>query len=223
MVRRASKGSSLVTYLILLFVVIIHVYVSAIPRKEADMIYQLWALYPSRLFRGLGLEGLATYMFLHGDWLHLVVNVIALLGAGVIVEREIGSKRYALVFFFSGVTAGFAHSVLNASSGIPVVGASGAIFGVIAVLFLLMPFKITFALGLPLPAVVMGVIMLAVEFSSLLFSKSSGIAHTAHVAGFIFGCACAFAIDTRRALKGLVIALLVSTLLYFLGVYFRLL
>lgn len=103
------------THLILLFVVIIHVYVSALPRKEDNMIYQLWALYPSRLFRGWGLEGLATYMFLHGDWLHLLVNVTALLGAGVIVEREIGSKRYALVFFFSGITAGFVHSLLNAS------------------------------------------------------------------------------------------------------------
>jgi membrane associated rhomboid family serine protease len=46
-----------------------------------------------------------------------------------------------------------------------------------------------------------------------------GIAHDAHLSGFVFGCVCAFAIDQRRAMKGLIIALAVLALIYLLGVY----
>lgn len=212
----------MVTYLLLVSISLVQVYVSSLTTTEALLFFEAFALFPVMLFGGAGAKNLFTYMFLHGSWMHLIVNSIALWGAGVVVEREIGSAKYILVYLFSGVVAGLVHSYLHMSSSIPIVGSSGAIFGVIALLFLLMPFKITFALIVPLPSVLVGIMLSAVEFSAAWFSSDGGVAHDAHLAGFVFGCVCAFAIDRKRALKGVIIATAVFIILYYLGIYFRL-
>jgi len=222
MTDNREKSRPLVTYLLLALTGLIQVYISTLPVSEAVRFYEQFALLPMNFFNGVGIEGLMTYMFLHGSWIHFLLNALALWGAGGIVEREIGSARYALIYLSSGVAAGLVHSFLHTSSSVPLVGASGAIFGAIAVLFLLMPFKITFALIVPLPSVLVGIILSAIEFSSVWLTSDTGIAHGAHLGGFIFGCLCAFAIDRRRALKGLIIATIVFAVLYYLGIYFRL-
>jgi membrane associated rhomboid family serine protease len=222
MAESSKKISPAMTYLLLSLMALIQFYSSTLPEHDVVKIYSEYALFPFKLFNGSGYAGILGYMFLHGSWIHLFVNAVALLGAGGIVEREIGSTRYILVYLSSGVIAGLAHSFLNFSSEVPLVGASGAIFGVIAVLFLLMPFKITFALIIPLPSVLVGIMLSAVEFSAFWISANTGVAHDAHLSGFIFGCLCAFAIDRKRALKGVAIAIIMFTVLYFLGIYFGL-
>lgn len=210
------------TYLLMLTSAIVQLYVSTLTVSDAEMLFERYALHPVMLFKGVGLENLLTYMFLHGSWMHFLVNSIALLGAGLVVERDIGSERYSLVYLLSGVVAGAVYSFLHRSSGVAVVGASGAIFGVIALLFLLMPFKITFTLIVPLPSVIVGILLSAIEFSAAWIATNDFVAHDAHLAGFIFGGICAFAIDRRRALKGLIIAATVFVILYYLGIYFGL-
>ena len=216
------KKRPIVTYLLLASTALIQLYVSIVPTPKALRVYEAYSLFPVRLFDGVGVEALVTYMFLHGGWLHFFVNAIALWGAGSIVEREIGHARYVLVYLSSGVAAGLAHSFLNMSSRVPLVGSSGAIFGVIAVLFLLMPFKITFALIVPLPAVLIGIMLSAVTFSAIWLSADGVVAHQSHLGGFIFGCLWAFTFDRRRALKGLIVAAVVFAILYYLGVHFSL-
>ena len=217
-----AESRPLVTYLLLASIALIQVYISTLPVDEAVRFFDEYALFPVKLFDGVGIAGLVTYMFLHGNWMHFLVNAVALLGAGVIVEREIGSATYALVYLSSGLAAGLVHSFLHVSSDVPLVGSSGAIFGAIAVLFLLMPFKITFALIVPLPSVLVGIMVSAIEFSAVWLPSDTGIAHDAHLSGFIFGCICAFAIDRKRALKGLFIAIVVFGVLLYLGIYFGL-
>jgi membrane associated rhomboid family serine protease len=102
------------------------------------------------------------------------------------------------------------------------VGSSGAVFGVIAVLFLLMPFKLTFTMVVPLPSVIVGLMLSAVELSAFWMATDIGVAHDAHLVGFITGGLCAFVIDKKRALKGLFIALVVLAAIYYLGAYFNL-
>lgn len=210
------------TYLLLIATALIQTYISTIPLHEALRLYKEYALIPVGLFNGTNVEGIVTHMFLHGNWMHFMMNAVALWGSGLIVERDIGSIRFALTYLVSGVMAGLVHSFLNPSSNIPLVGSSGAIFGVIAVLFLLMPFKITFALIIPLPSVLVGIMLSVVEFSAAWLSTDAVVAHDAHLAGFFVGCLCAFAIDGKRALRGLIIAVAVFAILYFLGVYFKL-
>jgi membrane associated rhomboid family serine protease len=164
---------------------------------------------------------LFTYMFLHGNLAHLASNVFVLHSVGREVERDVGSIWFTLVYLASGAAAGLIHLVVNPASNVPVVGASGSIFGLIAVMLLLMPFKITTALVLPLPGVVMGLLLVLVEVTAVMVGVESGVAHDMHLYGFFVGCVGAFAIDQERAFRGLVIALLILLALYVWTVYFE--
>jgi len=107
-------------------------------------------------------------MFLHGNLAHLASNVFVLHSVGREVERDVGSLRFVLVYLASGVSAGLIYMAVNPASDVPVIGASGAIFGLIAVMLLLMPFKVTTALLLPLPGVVMGLLLVLVEIAAVV-------------------------------------------------------
>jgi membrane associated rhomboid family serine protease len=218
-----KKPSLMVTNLLLIATIFIQLYLYMVGPSKALKLYETYSLVPVNLFGGVNVDSIFTYLFLHGNLVHLLVNSIALYGAGSIVERDIGHVKYLLAFVASGVAAGLVHCILNPSSEIPLVGSSGAIFGVIAVLFLLMPFKITFALVVPLPSVILGIMLSLVELSAFWMASDFGVAHDAHLAGFVMGGICAFIIDKKRAVKGLFIAAVVLALMYYLGVYFNLL
>ncbi|MGD2200414.1 MAG: rhomboid family intramembrane serine protease [Candidatus Bathyarchaeota archaeon] len=216
--QEERRPTPYVTYILLLSLVFIHTYISVMPPEMTLEIYETYSLFPVRIFNGVAVDAVVTYLFLHGNWVHLFVNCIALVGSGIIVERDIGHKNFTLAFLASGIVSGLAHSVLHLSSSIPLIGASGAIFGIIAVLFLLMPFKITYALVIPLPSVIVGIMLSLVELYSLWAPTDITIAHDAHISGFIVGCIYAFMIDRKRALKGLLIALTVLTIMYYVGI-----
>ena len=81
-----------------------------------------------------------TYMFLHADWLHLMGNMLFLWVFGDNIEDVLGSKRYAVFYIACGVTAALVFAWLGPrASEAPLIGASGAISGVIAAYFLLFP------------------------------------------------------------------------------------
>jgi membrane associated rhomboid family serine protease len=83
-----------------------------------------------------------------------------------------------------------------------------------------MPFKLTYALVIPLPSVVVGLMLVLVESSAIWLANDIAIAHDAHIVGFIVGSAYAFILDKRRALKGLVIASVILVLMYLIGLYY---
>ncbi|UCH56930.1 MAG: rhomboid family intramembrane serine protease [Candidatus Bathyarchaeota archaeon] len=211
-----------ITYVLLTALFVIQLYLNFIPSAIALELFETYSLIPARLFDGVMLDSVLTYIFLHGSWAHLAVNCVALYGAGAPVENEIGHIRFAIGFLVSGVFAGVAHSFLNPSSSVPLIGSSGAIFGIIAILFLLMPFKLTYALVIPLPSVVVGLMLSLVELSALGLPVDLAVAHEAHMSGFIFGCIYAFVLDMKRAVKGLFIAAFVLALMYYVGKFYSL-
>lgn len=215
---KERKPRPIITYALIAVMALIHLYLSLIPPEETLLFYETYSLFPARLFDGIYIDTLLTHVFLHGNWVHLIVNCASLLGAGVIVETDLGHLKFLGAFISSGVIAGLSHSLLNPPSTVSIIGASGAIFGVIAVLFLLMPFKITYALVIPLPSVAVGLMLSIVELYSLYTPTDLTIAHDAHIAGFAFGCIYAFIVDKKRALKGLVVALIVLGVMYYIGV-----
>ena len=215
---KERKPRPIITYTLIAAMILIHLYITLIPPEETLLFYQTYSLFPVRLFDGVYIDTLLTYAFLHGNWVHLIVNCVSLLGAGVIVETDLGHLKFLGAFISSGVLAGLSHSLLNPPSTVSIIGASGAIFGVIAVLFLLMPFKITYALVIPLPSVAVGLILSIIELYSLYTPTDLTIAHDAHIAGFAFGCIYAFTVDKKRATKGLIVALIVLAVMYYIGV-----
>lgn len=218
-----KERSPFITYLILATLVVVQLYLSLSTLETSKEMYDTFSLIPLRLFQAIHVDSLVTYMFLHGNIVHLIVNGFALYGAGVIVERDIGHLRYLIVFIVSGVVSGIVHCYLNPASDTPLVGSSGAIFGLIAVLFLLMPFKLTYALVVPMPSVVVGLMLSLVELSAFWMANDVGIAHDVHLSGFLMGAISAFLIDRKRALKGLFIATVILALIYYVGIRFNLL
>jgi membrane associated rhomboid family serine protease len=214
------KPTPIFTYLLMALMVFLQVYLSLLPSASALHIFETYSLIPVRLLDGVFLDSIVSYIFMHGNWVHLFVNVIALLGAGIIVEKNIGHLRFLILFMVSGVLAGIAHCFLNPQSSVPLIGSSGAIFSIIAVLFLFMPFKLTYALVVPLPSVVVGLMLVLVESSAIWIANDIAIAHDAHIMGFLTGCVYAFITDKSRALKGLIVAAAILVLMYFISLYF---
>ncbi len=142
-----------------------------------------------------------TSMFLHGGWLHLIFNMWALWIFGDNVEDRLGHAWYLLFYLICGVAAALFHTLLNANSIVPTVGASGAIAGVMGAYFLLYPrarvltlVPLFFVFCVWLPAwVVLGYWFVAQFISGAATSiavhggGSSGIAFWAHVGGFLAG------------------------------------
>jgi len=142
-----------------------------------------------------------TSMFLHASFLHILGNMWVLWIFGDNIEDYLGHFTYLVFYLLCGVAASIAHVLLNANSGVPSVGASGAIAGVMGAYFLLYPrarvltvVPVFFLFFWWLPAwIVLGYWFLIQFFSgaatSVAYSSqtSGGIAFWAHVGGFVAG------------------------------------
>lgn len=142
-----------------------------------------------------------TSMFLHGSWLHLIFNMLALWIFGDNVEDHLGHFLYLTLYLLSGIGAALVHIAFNLGSAVPTVGASGAIAGVMGAYFVLfprarvltlVPFFFVFFLWLP-AWIVLGFWFVAQFLSGAATSISShnpnagGVAVWAHVGGFVVG------------------------------------
>jgi membrane associated rhomboid family serine protease len=136
-------------------------------------------------------------MFLHGGWLHLLGNMLFLWVFGNNIEDRMGRLRYLLFYLFCGYAAAYAFSALNAGSTEPLIGASGAISGVLGAYLVLYPrarvwslVPFLFFIPLRLPAwLVLGLwFVLQWAYSTGYAVSSAGdVAYLAHVVGFVLG------------------------------------
>ena len=141
-------------------------------------------------------------MFLHGGWLHLLGNMLFLYVFGDNVEDRLGRVRYLLFYLAAGFLATYGFSALDPDSTQPLVGASGAIAGVLGAYLVLFPkarvwslLTFFFFLPLRLPAwLVLGgwFVLQYLYFRNAGVNDASGVAYGAHVIGFVFGALVAF-------------------------------
>ncbi len=136
-------------------------------------------------------------MFLHANLAHLLGNLWSLWIFGNNVEDAFGSGGYLLLYLASGLAATAAFVLTNPGEVAPLVGASGAISGVMGAYLVLFPrarvvsvFPIFFFIPVALPASIFLVLWFAGQFA--LIGGATGIAWEAHVGGFLFGAAAAF-------------------------------
>jgi len=141
-----------------------------------------------------------TSMFLHGGWFHLIGNMLYLYIFGDNVEDRMGHFKYIIFYSISGLAAAFAQIITNINSTIPMVGASGAISGVLGAYILFFPkSKIVtlvpiffFIQIMEIPAVVFLLFWFIIQFFSGVASlaatqKTVGVAFWAHIGGFMAG------------------------------------
>ena len=133
-----------------------------------------------------------TYMFVHVSFLHLTGNMTFLWVFGDNVEDAMGRWRFLVFYLLCGVAAGLAHVVVLPSSGTPVIGASGAVAGIIAAYLMLHPnVKIwvlaVYRIPLRITAAWAVAVWLAVQFYYAFFDNADTVAWGAHLAGFFVG------------------------------------
>lgn len=137
-----------------------------------------------------------TSMFMHGGWMHLIGNMLFLWIYGNNIEDYFGPIRFFIFYILSGIAAITLYTLISPNSEVPLVGASGAIAGVMGAYMVLHPrAKITvliiffFIQFIQLPAKIVLMVWFVIQlFMSLTGSATGGgVAWMAHVGGFIFG------------------------------------
>ena len=170
-----------------------------------------WGLLPSRIMNDPAgaWPTLFSSMFLHGGWFHILSNMWVLFIFGDNIEDRMGSIAYLVFYLLSGIAAALLQAVILPGSGQPMVGASGAIAGVLGAYLVLFPrarvaslVPILFIFTImEIPAVVFLVFWFGMQiFSGLMAlngATGGGIAWWAHIGGFLFGLLGAFLFAPR--------------------------
>ena len=142
-------------------------------------------LIPLMVWKRYFLWQLFTYIFLHGGFSHIFFNLLALWMFGGELESYWGSKKFLFYFFLCGIGAGI-FTVLFSSY--PVIGASGAIYGILLAYGWLFPNRpILIYFLFPIPAKYMVIIFGLIELFSSSSGTGGGIAHLTHLGGLVFG------------------------------------
>ena len=197
------------TYTVLGINSLLHLFLSwknnlSLPPKIIDS----FGFVPSSLLNldPLAMPTLFTSMFLHGDLMHLIGNMLFLLVFGRKVETQLEVKNYLAFYLASGVTATMTHTVIQPDSTIPLIGASGAISGILGAFLIYNPkARITMILD---PVFIYLLRRLTIRVSAWVFiliwfllqlhfatkPASSTIAFHAHIGGFLAGAALAIAV-----------------------------
>ncbi|MGV1014255.1 MAG: rhomboid family intramembrane serine protease [Methyloceanibacter sp.] len=135
---------------------------------------------------------LITYMFLHGSWIHLIGNMLFLWVFGDNIEDAMGHFRFIMFFLMCGIFAAVLHATMMPNSDLPLIGASGAVAGVIAAYLILHPKVKVWVLALwriPIritAAWALG-IWIVVQVGSIFFESGESIAWWAHIGGLLAG------------------------------------
>jgi len=136
---------------------------------------------------------LISYQFLHGGWDHILGNLLFLWVFGDNVEDCLGHYRFLAFYLLCGVAAGLLHVAIDPDSTAPLIGASGAISGVLGAYLILHPFaRLVILLGFLIPLVLPAWILLAGWFAFQFFASqadSGPVAWWAHIGGFVVGAA----------------------------------
>jgi membrane associated rhomboid family serine protease len=213
----------LVTYALIMINTLVFVWLWSLPPRGLEIVTLEYALVPLRYTdpidaRAAGLDPddwwpLITNTFMHGGWLHLILNMWTLWIFGPAMEARFGRLGFAALYLAGGAVASFTHLLANFDSVRPVLGASGAIAAVLAAYAVIYPRErvlLIVPLGfifIPLwaPTVLFALIWFGIQVlqgTQVLFAPSlaGGVAWWAHIGGFAFGAVAA--LPVRRHVSG---------------------
>jgi len=203
-----SYSRPVVTILIIVLNVLVFLYEFSLDDYSRNYFIASYGLIPDRLH----VSALFTSMFLHGGWLHIIGNMWFLWIFGDNVEDVLGHGKYLIFYLLCGVAAGMTQVMFNPYSRLPMVGASGAIAGVMGAYLIKFPqsriitvvFIFIFLTRIEVPAVLMLLYWFAIQLFSGLGSigysqaNQGGTAFFAHVGGFIAGMILVKLLGTRE-------------------------
>ncbi len=208
-----ARRPAFVTWALIVACVAVFVWQSGLPEAQARLVSVQYGVVPQLFLGGAELPpeyraipawaSPASSMFMHGGWLHLGGNMLFLWIFGNNVEEAMGRFRYLLFYGLSGYAAALFQSVLDIQSTVPMVGASGAIAGVLGAYALLYPranvrtlvvvlifFRV---ISVPAAAILFGwFLMQTISGLQVPPGVQGGVAYFAHIGGFVAGCGLIF-------------------------------
>jgi len=203
-----SRTTPYITVTIIVLNAIAWLFELALPRDVLPAFLQVYGVVPADFHAST----LVSSMFLHGSWMHVIGNMWYLWIFGDNVEDRVGHGRFIIFYLLCGAAAAFGQILIDPTSTLPTIGASGAIAGVMGAYFVLYPQSrvltliplIIFWEIVELPAI----FLLGFWFLMQLFSAGAiavtastgggGVAFAAHVAGFVCGVAGVFVFRKRQ-------------------------
>ncbi len=212
-----ARRLSIMNWAIIAANVLVFIYMAGLGEAGLESFVMRFAAVPSRLLENPTLGQIFTLfssMFMHGGWLHLISNMWALFIFGDNVEDRMGTGRYLLFYLLTGLAAAGLHIALSPGSSTPIVGASGAISGVMGAYMVLFPRARVVTL-IPLGFIpwfvqIPALLYIGFWFVSQLFSgvlsltaaesveTYGGVAWWAHVGGFVMGLILVKLFEDRR-------------------------
>ena len=176
--------------------VVVFIVVQLIPEQYSNLL----ALYPPTVSEYFRPHQLVTHMFIHANITHLLFNMLGLFFLGPIVEQSIGPKKFLTLYFISGIGAMLTHIAVAYAPYLlgggeplynmfPVVGASGAVYGVVIGMAYLYPNMRLMLLFPPIPirAKYMALALIVLGLFLGVTGRQAGVAHFAHLGGALFG------------------------------------
>ncbi len=203
-----TKTRPIVTVTLIITCVLVFVYQLSLPNSEERIfLYQFGAI-PSIIFGNNALSSehavipaplsLLSSMFLHGSWLHLIGNMLYLWVFANNIEDAMGHRRFLAFYLLCGLIAASSHALISPESSLPMVGASGAISGILgaylllyprASILVLIPFFV-FVKVIRIPTVLVLSLWFIIQLLSGsidLLNHNAGVAWFAHIGGFVAG------------------------------------
>jgi membrane associated rhomboid family serine protease len=205
-----TRYPPVITWMLIATNCLVFLFQDSLSRDELLLFLRQFALIPARYSEAFasGDTDLAavdivpffTMMFLHGGWLHLILNMWTLWLFGPAIEDRLGHGRYLVFYLVCGLAASVAHVMFNPTSIVPALGASGAIAGILGCYMRLFPLArvvvVVPILFIPLFFEVYAYVFIGLWFLLQLLgsmaellqpSSSGGVAWWAHVGGFVAG------------------------------------
>jgi membrane associated rhomboid family serine protease len=210
-----SRRFPLINVVLILINVLAFLYqIQMDPSALKEFIFE-WGLIPARLAGDPSSAWMTifTSMFLHGGWFHIINNMWVLFIFGDNVEARMGGIRYLSFYLLSGVAAVLLQTYVLPSSDVPMIGASGAVAGVLGAYLILFPHSRIASLVpilfiftiIEIPAVIFLLFWFVSQLYSGLFAiqggGESGIAWWAHIGGFLFGIIMVFFFRRRTTYR----------------------
>jgi membrane associated rhomboid family serine protease len=210
-----SRRFPLINVVLILINVLAFLYqIQMDPSALKEFIFE-WGLIPARLAGDPSSAWMTifTSMFLHGGWFHIINNMWVLFIFGDNVEARMGGIRYLSFYLLSGVAAVLLQTYVLPSSNVPMIGASGAVAGVLGAYLILFPHSRIASLVpilfiftiIEIPAVIFLLFWFVSQLYSGLFAiqggGESGIAWWAHIGGFLFGIIMVFFFGRRTTYR----------------------
>lgn len=195
-----GAGPAVLTIAFIIINVIVFVFMLTLSFPEIEAFINDYGAIPVEIVQGEAWITLATSMFLHGGWLHLISNMLYLWVFGDNIEAALGRLGYLVFYLAGGVAATGAHILMNPGSTLPSVGASGAIAAILGAYIVMFPrsrVRLLIFIGFFFWVTrVTAVLFLGIWAVTQFFNgvaavaetaQTGGVAFWAHIGGFIFG------------------------------------